>query len=860
MIERSPRVLVRVAGAPMRELERWAAPACSQALRDLEAAEHEGESVRCRLETALYELAGEPGSDPSANRLRLLRLAVRRSLHGAREVSPDELAAAIAAGDVADPRVGAYLDARARWETARAAVDVAWQEHEARLRAEVRSLAADAGFREALWLAGPELASAAARLLARDPAAWRARERQVAETLVRYAARRASKTTPHGTFCSTAIGQWGAQAEIDGDARPVCVRVRLHVAQARRVVEEALADPAIALALGSRLNPSLERATDAWEFWRPARLADEDALERRIRLGASPAVDALIEHLRGLRADAGASVARSELLAWAQARAGGDPGPWLNRLVESGLLQVDAGVSHLEGRPLRALARSLRDAPGMPAQARARAEAQEAVEGALDALDLEPDPATRQAAYERIERAARALPGGAPRAGETLVRADAACELRVRLPESVGAELERILPRYARWFAALYPGALLLAPWVERFLARHPADREIALSALWHGTFDQVTSARGGSFPEPGRVAPGAAPEGIARAQAAHERWREWVARRADACGPGGDVEIRLEDADWDALAGDTPPPRFACGVLFQGTDWRGDPGPGRVVWNALYGAGLATARLTELHRDPSGAGSPLAEDLREGWSWLERDGAIIAEIPYAHSGRTANAGLRPRVFDHEIGCPGEIPGPGATVLPLSDLLVRWDARAERFVLRSRRLDRRVVPVLPNGLSPEGVIAFLVAVGQQDLQPLALFPDAHPARPGELPRIVSGTTILFRRRYRLGPEGARAAFAPSNSDRDCHAAALRWQRESGAPRHVFVASDGQTKPQFVDFESPALTRILAEAARGGTGVTVREMLPGPADGWAPLGMDPHALEFLAHVRRTGPAA
>src|SRR4029079_14990990 len=135
---------------------------------------------------------------------------------------------------------------------------------------------------------------------------------------------------------------------------------------------------------------------------------------------------------------------------------------------------------------------------------------------------------------------------------------------------------------------ALYPRRLLLEPWVRRFLKVAGPDREVPLASLVHGAFDDPVGAARASFPDPSALdAAGSAP---APSRAAHARREAWLARRLD----GSAEEIALEDGDWSHLAGDTPPPRFACGVLFQEHE-------GRIALNGLYGAGLAAARPSRL-------------------------------------------------------------------------------------------------------------------------------------------------------------------------------------------------------------------------------------------------------------------
>ena len=95
------------------------------------------------------------------------------------------------------------------------------------------------------------------------------------------------------------------------------------------------------------------------------------------------------------------------------------------------------------------------------------------------------------------------------------------------------------------------------------------------------------------------------------------------------------------------------------------------------------------------------------------------------------------------------------------------------------------------------------------------------------------PRLTLGRTVLRRAAWR-----ARVAERP-----DLAADIGAWARELGLPRRVFCLADGEAKPVYVDFQSPALTRnlhrMLARAAVADPEATVRfsEMLPRPDQCW-----------------------
>src|SRR5262249_1722666 len=187
-----------------------------------------------------------------------------------------------------------------------------------------------------------------------------------------------------------------------------------------------------------------------------------------------------------------------------------------------------------------------------------------------------------------------------------------------------------------------------------------------------------------------------------------------------------------------------------------------------RIVLNAFFGAGIALARFAWLLGEGGLPSSAIVREVGRFAAPLAPPGAIVAEITYNHLGRSANAGLRPPVLAHEIELPGPRASPGAEPIALADLTVRWDSTGERFVLRSlSRLpsDAEVVPVISSGVSPEGFISFLVEIGRQGLQPLALFPGFDVPGIRRWPRFVLGRTVLFRRRWIFLPGEAPQAPA-----------------------------------------------------------------------------------------------
>jgi hypothetical protein len=160
--------------------------------------------------------------------------------------------------------------------------------------------------------------------------------------------------------------------------------------------------------------------------------------------------------------------------------------------------------------------------------------------------------------------------------------------------------------------------------------------------------------------------------------------------------------------------------------------------------------------------------------------------------------------------------------------------------------------------VVSSGISPEGLVAFLAWLGQQDLQPLALFPGFEIEGIRRWPRFRIGRVVVFRRRWTFA--AAETPFVepcePLAARRALEVA--RWRHRHGLPRHVFAHTGDDPKPFVVDLESPWLVERLVRALAPGQSLHVTEMLPAPDALWVRDDRDRGcASEFLLHLR--GPA-
>jgi hypothetical protein len=860
-----PLVVLRIAAQPFDVLERLGggeAMACLVAALEIEDAIA---AEAARLEDDLFCTAGAPESETSSGRQgvagaaaggaavasaaapRLALVHARRHVRHRRRASLARVAVDLRESH---PELAVRLESFA-FELDRHAQGLARFEKAAAAEAAhaATRLAASAGdpaVREVLRLAGHALTDKASRLRRAPPDRWSHGDRHAAVKLLAYLARVATKTSPNGVSCFTAIAHWSESLSCLGENLVARRVTRLSVAEARKVTACLAVDPELADATVPRVNPTLREHDGSWTFWKPASMREENDDEVHRSLRVQPAAARVIEAARQGWALPRLVEESASRLGVAQVEAQA----FVRRLIDAGVLIAEVEIPWSEPRPLRALAASARAAGCRPPWL----EAVEAIERRVDAID-EASAADRERTMDELEKGLEALPHRRAIHTDELLRVDAATALDASLPHRVMPELDGFAQWYARLYAALYPESGFREAYARRFLARFPADTPIEALDVYHGVFDGETLSRPATFPLPTD-----ADAAAAACRRAHSRIRATLAAAARDAAAAGRDEVDLGAFDWDELFESAAVPDFSCGILFQVVA-RGaaiDAVDDRLCINAIYpGIGLSVARLSFLHDRASAA--RIRDELERGWKRLERPGATPVEVSYMHAGRTANAGLRPRVLSCEIELPGHRASDGASSLPLADLTVTFESVTRRFRLRSRSVGTEVLPVVTSGISPEGFVSFLLAIGNQGFQPLGYFPGFDVDGIDRWPRFVLGRVVVWRRRWSFvadnRPDTASVtALAPARLER-----VTRWRRRQGLPRHVFVHTDADTKPFYVDLESAWMLELLdhrlASAAGAGdssSALHVTEMLPGPGDLWARDSRGRYVTEFLVH--------
>jgi len=813
-----------------------------------------------RLADELHAAAGgkDGDGDPARARGRLALIGIKRDLHNGRPLGEEKLSLARPwiRSDLAEAldlhaavlrRRGSLLEAYRRSYKAGLAAS----------RAALMKRVSDPLVEEGIRLAGRALHARVRSLVRQDPSSWGHDERHVAAKAVAYLSRFCTKTSPNGLFCATALAEIADDPPLrEGQPRIDRVDILLNVFEASKVTACLAVDPAAEAAIFPRPNSTLREGEAGWTFWKFASSRNPTEDEVLCRVKSNPVLKMFVEESERGRYHAG------ELVDVVAVRCGIDRAEvarFYRGLVDRGILIAEIEIPYNERRPLRELARICRAAACDPPWLGAV----EAVELSVDELPRL-DSTTRIAAMDGIGEAVGKLPHTRPIVEDELFRLDAASSLSLRLPHRILEDLRFSMDLYTRLFAAMYPSRNYEGVFERDFLRKHPADTDIEFLELYRGFVEPKEGDRPAAFPEPADTAPRGSD--VERAAFVMRRLREMVTASQGEAGAG---EIVLEEPAVRALLGDAPAPRWSAGVLFQIA--AADPGAladgrYRLALSAVFnGAGLAEARFAWLH---GGGGTteenPIVAELRQAWSCVKREGTVIAEITYNHHARTANAGLRPSIFRHEIEMPGEKASPGAIAIPLRDLVIRWDGARRRFILRSLSLDVEVLPVISSGVSPAGITSFMVNVGYQGLQPVGYFPGFDAGGVTHWPRVVCGRMVLFREKWVFRPGGWPASTrggAPID-DAEYFLEVARWRRRHALPRHVFAHTTDEPKPRYLDLESALFVDLLRRSAatlpnRPAPTLHVTEMYPGPGDLWIADDGGHFPSEFL--IQMQGPA-
>ncbi len=660
----------------------------------------------------------------------------------------------------------------------RAAFEAAYLEERRSWAAHLRATAAEPKFREAvLWQNRKAVDDGLDSLLRQSANADDARTRKKEALVTSYLQRYAAKCDTIGFFGPLGWGNWTSNADV------VSQRSADSLLDARATFFEPWAIAAVARAFA-----------DDWQVRRHLvpRLPGDLRLEGRKLFGVPggrgadgaltlPLKEArLLARCNGVRT---ADAVRDRAL--------------LEALAGRGWVQWGFDLA-VEARPLEHLRRQVEALPARSRRAPLRSvlsleRARKKIERAAgDPSKLGPALASLDRAFTRITTEAATRSAGETYAGRTLVyeetRRAATVEAGTQLHALLTPVLQVLLPA-ARWYTAQIAKLLL-----DGLLALHAdlGGKAVALPRLWEAA---------------GPLFEAAPPPAVAQAvKLLQRKWARLLPMALDA------REVRFDCA---ALL-----PRVKKAFAADGPGWPGARHHAPDVMLARTADGWLPV-LGELHPGVTPfctlsvlSHCPVRPQL-EAQCAADLGGGHIHPVPFEPFARsTHDLRLLPDAFHLDAGMGWSSIRPASQVLRSADLeVVRVGGRLK---------------VRAAGHTFDALDVFERRIKLKAANHFTLFPSA-PHRP----RVMFDGVAVARETWQL----TELAFAHAATPQARFLEARRLARTFHLPRHVFARVPHEVKPVYVDLQSPALVEVLAKQVRGGSALSLTEMLPSPEQTW-----------------------
>ena len=836
------------------------------------------------LSDALFEVVGNLTEPQIKPRVVALRRAVHQVRAPGKGAWNSQVIAALPPA-IAD-RVRRWHSRLRERDLGRAELSRLLADEVIRKQASLRRIVADESFQHALSQASSALSEEVSKWLADDQ---RHMKRRTLVGLARFLARASAKTSPYSTFTTSAVGRWtrhGAAIRFAGDLDVQgVVEVSRRVVQ--QLVEAFVVRPSLSAYVPLRVNPSTQITGDTVSFLGPR---PEESIN------TLPTSLALRECLRVVGCDTGHT--HDELRALLAQETGEDParlGPFLDRLVEIGLLEHRSPVADQSERPLDELLAWLESSihsstdPGLAEVIVLLESLRTQLRHPFDLDDVEGCRARQDAVAHTVRALSISLDLPLPEIDQlrgVVVRENSffrSARLECALPQWQPALDDLDIVR--RWLAVydrFLPMRLALVHYVSRrfgdasvpFLTLHRAIQEDLslpeeLCEEWLATLRpllRMNSPGSPVFFDDSR---------IPRLCELPRLWREsatvlWSLEDDDGVIRADPDVIANLSAGWPPWV--RPPGSIACHLqphLVDGelrlilNSMSGGYGRGRSRWLRL--ASQAGIGVVAEHVSRSGSTEPVVAELSGTFGMSINLRVPMAPFEIDYSFTTSDRSASERV-------------------PLSDLIVRHDHRTDQLRLFSRQLGLQVQPVylglMAEALLPQAARLLLAAFGPSTLMPSGtpLVWRPEDAEPRCLPRVEVGRVTLQRARW-LVPVGEVPARWSGESDADYLMRLISWLRASGIPERCYVRvldpeAEWQSqafakfrRPQFVDFANFFLVMAFEHMLKGHTGrhdlpieggnpnglLSFEEALPQPEEGCGPDPAEPRVTEFIVEL-------
>jgi thiopeptide-type bacteriocin biosynthesis protein len=713
----------------------------------------------------------------------------------------------------------------------------------ARLRAALRNACTRSEVREALFLASPDL-DGRFRIWLEEPESEAGQKLERA--LVRYFARMAGRATPFGLFAGSSVGKLGTDTCIVlADRARYGRHARLDMDYLVLLTDALARVPNLRAALRFGVNSSLYPGRGRFSYFE-VRRNDEGWSHHQVALEASGYLEAT---LAAARAGATPEALAAVLLEHDPDASQEEADEYVGGLIDNQVLVSELRPTVTGPEPIHGLAARLRalGRPGEAGPGSAAADLLARVRRELTTLDAG-CPGADPRRYRQVAESLGELPGevqiGRLFQVDMIKPAATAC-----LGSAVLNEIRRgvaLLHRLARPALSPFPLPLgggegrvkgradPLVRFREAFVTRYEGrevplvealdpDTGVGFDTLAGGETDASSLLDGLTFPKP-----------VETTVAWGKRETYLLGKLSDALAVGA-TEIHLSSRDLEAMADAKPPPlpdAFAVVASVAAASQAAlAAGDFQVLLEGVCGPSGARLLGRFCHADPD-LHQLVAQHVRSEEA-LDPD-AVFAEIVHLPEGRLGNVLARPILRDYEIPYLGSASVPEERQIPVTDL--RVSVVNGRIVLRSARLNRRVIPRLTsahNFQASQGIYRFLCALQSHGTAGDLGWDWGALREAPFLPRVVCGRLVLSRATWRV----RRDELEPLGLARGPTRFRLvnEWRLSRRLPRWILLADADNELP--IDLENVLSVDTFVELVKGRDQVTLVELFPGPEQLW-----------------------
>lgn len=669
---------------------------------------------------------------------------------------------------------------------------------------------------EAIFLASPDLMEAIPAWI-KSPESNKGVRCERA--LVKYFSRMCGRSTPFGLFAGCSVGVVGSSTSMRIEGKEHYRRhSRLDMGYLCSLAEALSGQKDLREALIYHPNSSLHKSGDRMHFAK----AKMNRKTRSYQLVAVESTPYLLSTLR--RAEGGASLRELAGGLVDEDISIGEALDYMHDLVESQILVSDLQPNVTGDEPVLSMVDRLKNAPG----GNTASSALKAAAGCLAEMDSGGlGQAVEQ--YLRVAENLRALPcevelnrlfqvdlfkpvASASLGPEVIQEAEKAVDLLYRLPLHRSSEA---LTQFKEAFLARFDGQEV--PLAEAL----DEDSGIGFAPLSATSAETSPLLEGIAFP------------GLSgQASSPWDSFHTFLLEKLHACEEGGVLRIAAEEIRAFEPKAPLPLPRSfsLVGRLAAKSESELAAGAFKLSISSVSGPSGAKLLGRFCH------GDKVLSDQVSGLVALEESGdqgPVLAEIVHLPEGRIGNVILRPKFRRYEIPFLGRSGAPEEEQIQVSDLLI--SVRGGRIVLRSRRLEREVIPRLTSAHNYSakslGVYRFLCLLQHQDAVGGLAWTWGPLDSLSYLPRVEVGRLVLTKARWVVERSEVASLLHLGLDDRKSVVQA--WQVKRRLPRLCLLV-DGDNKLPL-DMENPFCVDSLIDLVKNRERFVLEEMFPGPED-------------------------